>query len=296
MFFLSNKKIQLNLKVYNLRLKVIIGVVMNMMYLRLHWFCLVFLIALSIQAKAKKKVTLCVKGSKRKTQTFKGKIISKSKTRVKLSTSYGVLDIPVRDIKKCSELPRLASPTLSPHFQERRNIGRLSTNQNNQAFSNIFSLSGGIRAKPNSILKHFSDVAPIALLEYEKRGLLRPLTGAWSENLGVRAWFGYSFFLSTGSHNSAFRFAEIGLGTSYEFLLSKKFFFSPSVGVGLSYAWVKANSNNSEFYEPFVRTGFFTGFRVLREMRIGLGFESNVFFEKRLYLIPQLSAKIEYLF
>ena len=273
------------------------------MYLRFHWFYFVFLIAfliaLPIEAKAKKKVTLCVKGSKQKTQTFKGKIISKSKTLVKLSTSYGVLNIPVSDIKKCSDRggDRPAPPpTLSPHFEERRNIGRLSTNHNNHAFSNIFSLSSGIRAKPNSTLKSFSNFAPIALLEYEKRGMLRPFTQAWSENLGVRAWLGYSFFLSAGSHHSAFRFTEIGLGLSYEFFLSKKFFFSPSVGGGMSYAWVKLNSNNSEFYEPFVRTGFFTGFRVLREMRIGLGFESNVFFEKKLYLAPQLSAKVEYLF
>ena len=266
------------------------------MYLRFHWFCLVCLIVLPIEAKAKKKkVTLCVKGLKSQTQTFKGKIISKSKTRVKLSTSYGVLNIPVSDINKCSNRPPAPS-TLSPHFQERRNIGRLSTNHNNHAFSNIFSLSSGIRAKPNSTLKSFSDFAPIALLEYEKRELLRPFTQAWSENLGVRAWLGYSFFLSAGSHHSAFRFTEIGLGLSYEFFLSKKFFFSPSVGVGMSYAWVKLNSNNSEFYEPFVRTGFFTGFRVLREMRIGLGFESNVFFEKKVYLAPQLSAKIDYLF
>ena len=253
------------------------------------------MIVLPIEAKKTKKVTLCAKRLKRQTQTFEGKIIAKSKTRVKLSTSYGVLDIPVSDIKKCPDRP--APPTLSPHFQEKRTIGRLSTNHNNRAFSDIFSLSGGIRAKPNSTLKSFSGFAPITLLEYEKKGLLRPLfTRAWSENLGVHAWFGYSFFLSTGSHHSAFRFAEIGLGLSYEFLLSEKFFFSPSIGAGLSYAWVKSNSNNLEFYEPFVRADFFTGLRVLREMRIGLGFESNVFFEKKLYLIPQLLAKIEYLF
>lgn len=262
----------------------------NIMYLRFYQFCLVFLIVLSIEAKKEKKqVTLCVKGSKRQTQTFKGKITGKSKNRVKLSTDYGVLKIPVSDIlNKC--------PDNRPRFQERRNIGRLSTNHNNHAFSNIFSLSGGIRAKPNSTLKSFSGFAPLTLLEYEKRGLLRPLTGAWSEDLGVRVWFGYSFFLSADSHNSAFRFTEIGLGSSYEFLLSKKFFFSPSLGAGLSYAWVKLNSNNSEFYEPFIRAGFFTGFRVLREMRVGLGLESNAFFEKKLYLVPQLSARVEYLF
>ena len=261
----------------------------NIMYLRFYQLCLVFLIVLPIEAK--KQVTLCVKGLKRQTQTFQGEITGKSKTRVELSTGYGVLKIPVSDIKKCSDLDR------RPHFQERRNIGRLLTNHTNHAFSNIFSLSSGLRAKPSSVLKRFSGVAPIALLEYERRGFLRQLfTRAWSENLGVRVWFGYSFFLSTSSHHSAFRFTEIGLGSSYEFLLSKKFFFSPSVGGGLSYAWVKSNFNNSEFYEPFIRAGFFTGFKVLREMRIGLGLESNVFFEKNLYLIPQLSAKIEYLF
>ena len=258
---------------------------MSVVCLRFHWFCLVFLIVLPIEAK---QVTLCVKGLKRKTQTFRGKITGKSKTRVKLSTGYGVLKIPVSDIKKCSDS--------RPHFQERRNIGRLSTNHNNHAFSGIFSLGGGIRAKPNSTLKSFSDFAPITLLEYESRGFLRPLTQAWSENLGVRAWLGYSFFLSTGSYNSAFRFAEIGLGLSYEFLLSEKFFFSPSVGGGLSYSWVKSNSNTLEFYQPFVRAGFFIGSRVLRKMRVALGLESNVFFEKKVYLVPQLSAKIDYLF
>ena len=258
------------------------------MYLRFYQLCLVFLIVLPIEAK--KQVTLCVKGLKRQTQIFRGKIKDKSKTRVKLSTGYGVLKIPVSDIKKCPD------PDRRPHFQERRNIGRLSTNHTNHAFSNIFSLSSGLRAKPSLTLKHFSGFAPIALLEYERRGFLRPLTRAWSENLGVRVWFGYSFFLSNSSHYSAFRFTEIGLGSSYEFLLSKKFFFSPSVGAGLSYAWIKSNSNNSEFYEPFIRAGFFTGFRVLREMRVGLGLESNIFFEKKLYLIPQLLAKVEYLF
>lgn len=253
------------------------------MYLRFYQFCLAFLIALPIESK---QIILWVQeGLKQQTQTFQGEIVGESKTSVKLSTGYGVLDIPVRDIKKRSDIS---------YFQERGNIGRLSTHH---AFSNIFSLSSGLRAKPSSILKHFSGIAPIALLEYERKGLLRSLfTRAWSENLGVRAWFGYSVFLSTDSHHSAFRFTEIGLGSSYEFLLSKKYFFSPSVGAGLSYAWVKSDSNNSEFYEPFIRAGFFTGFRVLREMRIGLGLESNVFFEKNLYLIPQLSARLEYLF